>query len=54
MLGGDLAMLQAPVFDGDAIGGSELTRILDKLHIRRGMPQVIRTDNGKEFAVARF
>ena len=32
-----------------AIGGSALTRILDKLHITRGLPQVIRTDNGKEF-----
>ena len=32
-----------------AIGGSALTRILDKMHITRGLPQVIRTDNGKEF-----
>jgi len=32
-----------------AIGGAMLTRILDRLHITRGLPEVIRTDNGKEF-----
>jgi putative transposase len=32
-----------------AISGSLLTRILDNLHITRGLPQIIRTDNGKEF-----
>jgi transposase InsO family protein len=32
-----------------AIGGHPLTRILDQLRETRGLPQVIRTDNGKEF-----
>jgi transposase InsO family protein len=32
-----------------AIGGHPLTRILDQLRVTRGLPQVIRTDNGKEF-----
>ena len=32
-----------------AIGGQSLTRILDRLVLRRGLPQAIRTDNGKEF-----
>lgn len=32
-----------------AIGGHALTRILDRLTIERGLPQAIRTDNGKEF-----
>jgi putative transposase len=32
-----------------AIGGHPLTRILDQLRVTRGPPQVIRTDNGKEF-----
>ena len=32
-----------------AIGGLAVTRILDELAITRGLPQVIRTDNGKEF-----
>jgi len=32
-----------------AIGGQQLTRILDQLAASRGLPQVIRTDNGKEF-----
>ena len=32
-----------------AIGGHALTRILDRLAVRRGLPQAIRTDNGKEF-----
>jgi len=32
-----------------AIGGQLLTRILDRLAVTRGLPQVIRTDNGKEF-----
>ena len=32
-----------------AIGGLMVTRILERLAISRGLPQVIRTDNGKEF-----
>jgi putative transposase len=32
-----------------AIGGHALTRILDRLAEERGLPQAIRTDNGKEF-----
>ncbi len=32
-----------------AIGGMVLTRILGRLAITRGLPKVIRTDNGKEF-----
>ncbi len=32
-----------------AIGGQHLTRILDQLATTRGLPRVIRTDNGKEF-----
>lgn len=32
-----------------AIGGIALTRILDRLRTDRGLPKVIRTDNGKEF-----
>ncbi len=32
-----------------AIGGDALTRILHRLGAARGLPQVIRTDNGKEF-----
>ena len=32
-----------------AIGGEQLTRILDRLWFERGLPRVIRTDNGKEF-----
>lgn len=32
-----------------AIGGVMLTRILDDLAMRRGLPRAIRTDNGKEF-----
>lgn len=32
-----------------AIGGHALTRILDQVGKRRGLPQAIRTDNGKEF-----
>ena len=32
-----------------AIGGLTVTRILDDLAIQRGLPKVIRTDNGKEF-----
>ena len=32
-----------------AMGGLTLTRVLDRLAITRGLPQVIRTDNGKEF-----
>lgn len=32
-----------------AIGGLALTRILDRVALHRGLPQAIRTDNGKEF-----
>ncbi len=32
-----------------AIGGLAVTRILEALAIKRGLPKVIRTDNGKEF-----
>lgn len=32
-----------------AIGGDALTRMLDRLKRTRGLPQIIRTDNGKEF-----
>ena len=32
-----------------AIGGRLVTRILDRLATTRGLPRVIRTDNGKEF-----
>jgi putative transposase len=32
-----------------AISGLMLTRVLDRLAFRRGLPKVIRTDNGKEF-----
>jgi transposase InsO family protein len=32
-----------------AIGGYGLTRMLDRLAVERGLPQAIRTDNGKEF-----
>lgn len=32
-----------------AISGSYVTRILDELKCRRGLPQVIRSDNGREF-----
>jgi len=32
-----------------AISGQMLTRILDRLALNRGLPKVIRTDNGKEF-----
>lgn len=32
-----------------AISGQYVTRILDQLAATRGLPQVIRTDNGKEF-----
>jgi putative transposase len=32
-----------------AISGQHVTRILDHLATTRGLPQVIRTDNGKEF-----
>lgn len=32
-----------------AIGRHALTRILDRLALGRGLPQAIRTDNGKEF-----
>ena len=32
-----------------AIGGHALTLILDRLAVQRGLPQAIRTDNGKEF-----
>lgn len=36
------------VFDRVA-GGRPLTRLLDQLAWHRGLPRIIRTDNGKEF-----
>ena len=32
-----------------AFGGLPVTRVLDRLAITRGLPQILRTDNGKEF-----
>ena len=32
-----------------AISGHGVARILDRLALQRGLPRVIRTDNGKEF-----
>jgi putative transposase len=32
-----------------ALGGRPLTRVLDQLAVTRGLPQVLRTDNGPEF-----
>jgi transposase InsO family protein len=32
-----------------AVSGLMLTRVLDRLALSRGLPRVIRTDNGKEF-----
>ena len=32
-----------------AMGGNALTHVLDRLRVERGLPRVIRTDNGKEF-----
>lgn len=32
-----------------AIGGQAVIRVLDRLQLERGLPRVIRTDNGKEF-----
>lgn len=32
-----------------AISGQALTRVLDRLALSRGLPRIIRTDNGKEF-----
>lgn len=32
-----------------AISGQSLTRMLERVSLTRGLPQVIRTDNGKEF-----
>jgi transposase InsO family protein len=32
-----------------ALGGLPVTRVLDQLALSRGLPQVLRTDNGKEF-----
>ena len=32
-----------------AISGHGVTRVLDRLALNRGLPEVIRTDNGKEF-----
>lgn len=31
------------------IGGEPLTRILDRIAFQRGLPKIIRTDNGREF-----
>lgn len=32
-----------------AIGGLAVTRVMDRLAVERGLPAVLRTDNGKEF-----
>jgi putative transposase len=32
-----------------ALGGGPITRVLDQLAVSRGLPQVLRTDNGPEF-----
>jgi hypothetical protein len=32
-----------------ALGGLPVTRVLDALALTRGLPQVLRTDNGPEF-----
>ena len=32
-----------------AIGGLAVTHVLDRLAMTRGLPRIIRTDNGKEF-----
>lgn len=40
---------EGAVIPDRAIGGEQLTRILDRLWFDRGLPCVIRTDNGKEF-----
>ena len=32
-----------------ALGGLPVTRVLDRLALERGLPRVLRTDNGKEF-----
>jgi transposase InsO family protein len=32
-----------------AIGGQQLTRLLDRIGLSRGLPRIIRTDNGPEF-----
>ena len=32
-----------------ALGGLSVTRVLDRLALERGLPRVLRTDNGKEF-----
>ena len=38
-----IALVPAP-----SMGGQQVTRELDRLHITRGLPRVIRSDNGKE------
>jgi putative transposase len=32
-----------------ALGGGPITRVLDQLAVSRGLPQILRTDNGPEF-----
>ncbi len=34
---------------GRAISGHSVSRVLDRLALSRGLPKMIRTDNGKEF-----
>lgn len=46
---GDAAHEAVAIVPERAIGGHVLTRILDRLAVQRGLPQAIRTDNGKEF-----
>ena len=46
----DDATHEAPAIEVErAISGQQLTRVLDRLALSRGLPRVIRTDNGKEF-----
>ena len=39
----------AAIVPARAFGGLPVTRVLDRLAITRGLPQILRTDNGKEF-----
>ena len=37
------------IVPGRALGGLPVTRVFDRLAIERGLPRILRTDNGKEF-----
>jgi len=42
---------ECPALEVDtSLGGARITRVLDQLSQTRGLPKVIRTDNGPEFA----